>query len=319
MLTGPLSRVALPVHAHQRYGNEKAGIPVLLAAGTYALDPELPVRPWDVPTVREAPPAPPWGVVVMAPGDVRGVELRPDWSYGTGCCGLDGGGGPNLACQSCGLPVATRVDDCSVWQVVELAAEAVRAVFVELPADRPRPWAEVVQETVSPSDPGAGEATWAAATGVVLAHLFAASGGAPVTVPDGPLGQYLRPYLDRYLPPGLPPRTLAPAGPGLPEPATDLALVPVHPQTGVVWQPLSPAVPVPVAAGVWGELVHPGERTRLPVTGGLPGGVERDDPLSPHAPWRLRPDGSLLRSTLARLPAFREPWLRAIHDAVPPY
>ncbi|MFJ2577204.1 hypothetical protein [Kitasatospora aureofaciens] len=43
-------------------------------------------------------------------------------------------------------------------------------------------------------------------------------------------------------------------------------------------------------------------------------GVERDDPLPPHPKWPLRPVDDAFFHTLARLPAVRRPWLRAIHD-----
>jgi len=58
----------------------------------------------------------------------------------------------------------------------------------------------------------------------------------------------------------------------------------------------------------------PSHRTRLLVVGGLPEGVERDDPLPPHPPMPFLPSMEAFRHTLARLPAVREPWLRAIHD-----
>lgn len=51
--------------------------------------------------------------------------LIPEKSSGH-CCGLGGADGPNMACEACGLPVASRIDDCSLWQVVWLASNAVR-------------------------------------------------------------------------------------------------------------------------------------------------------------------------------------------------
>ncbi|MFG2559328.1 hypothetical protein [Streptomyces sp. NPDC048496] len=46
----------------------------------------------------------------------------------------------------------------------------------------------------------------------------------------------------------------------------------------------------------------------------LPAAVERDDPLPPR-PWRqLMVVHRVFFHTLARLPAVRQPWLRAIHD-----
>ncbi|MER7681857.1 hypothetical protein [Streptomyces sp. NPDC096934] len=93
-------------------------------------------------------------------------------------------------------------------------------------------------------------------------------------------------------------------------------LVPVHPQTGAMWRPSGGAMAVPLEAGLWAELAFPPHRTRLPAVGGLPTGVERDDPLSPHPPTRFRPSGEAFRHTPARTPAVREPWLRKIHDLV---
>jgi hypothetical protein len=93
-----------------------------------------------------------------------------------------------------------------------------------------------------------------------------------------------------------------------------LVLVPVHPQTGQVWQPRGGAVPVPMDAALWAELALPPHRTRLPVVGGLPAGVERDDPLPPHPWYPFQPSREAFRFTLARMPTVREPWLRAIYD-----
>lgn len=48
-LTTPLSQVALPVHARQKYGNG-AQLPVLMQAGTFAVDADPwggPWRMWD--------------------------------------------------------------------------------------------------------------------------------------------------------------------------------------------------------------------------------------------------------------------------------
>ncbi|MFF9571463.1 hypothetical protein [Streptomyces sp. NPDC014685] len=45
---------------------------------------------------------------------------------GGACGGLDGSDGPHMICAVCGLPVASRIDDCSPWQAVRLAPDAVR-------------------------------------------------------------------------------------------------------------------------------------------------------------------------------------------------
>ena len=44
-LTTPLSQVALPVHAHQKYGNG-IQLPVLMESGTFAVDSEPWGPPW---------------------------------------------------------------------------------------------------------------------------------------------------------------------------------------------------------------------------------------------------------------------------------
>ena len=106
-LTEPVSRVALPAHAYQKYGHGLLG--VLMEPGTYAIDPDAsgpPWRPWAEVGAAEAAArgvyAPvyalsygPRGAVVVAPGDVRGTMFIPERSGGY-CCGLDGRDGPNL-------------------------------------------------------------------------------------------------------------------------------------------------------------------------------------------------------------------------------
>ncbi|MGK5547556.1 hypothetical protein ACSNOH_22895 [Streptomyces sp. URMC 127] len=73
---------------------------------------------------------------------------------------------------------------------------------------------------------------------------------------------------------------------------------------------------MPLDADVWMHLAFHNERLLVPATGGLPGGVLRDDP-PPMRPWsRFRPDSDVFLSTLARLPAVRQPWLRGIYDRV---
>ena len=151
---------------------------------------------------------------------------------------------------------------------------------------------------------------------MALAQVVVAAGGAPVEVAPGPVAELLGRVLGALLPAGEGAKRLDLAGPGYGEPATDLALVPVHPQTGDMWQPRGGSVPVPVPmdAALWAELAFPPHRTRLPVVGGLPAGVERDDPLPPHPCYPRSPSREALRHTLARMPAVREPWLRAIYD-----
>ncbi|MFG2140894.1 hypothetical protein [Streptomyces sp. NPDC048650] len=329
-LSVALLRVALPAHAHQQWGNGTL-LPVLMEPGTYAVDPEPSGLPWRWSAVGRDEAAAGGGfapasalsfgtpgAIVVAPGDTRGTALIPERCDGY-CCGLDGSSGPNLACEQCGQPVATRVDDCSLWQAVWFARDAVRGLSTDKPADWADCWDAQGRQGAPPVDPsGAWSPQWAAAVGAGLAHLLAASEGAPVALPDGLIADTFGRTLDVLLPSGEPAKTVALTGPGLPcrEPAPDIFLVPQHPQTGVPWRASGRARTVPLPADVWTQLAFPGERLLLPVTGGLPDGVHRDDPLPmcPRGPFR--PDWGVFLHTLARIPAVRQPWLRRIYDRV---
>ncbi len=351
-LTAPLSQVALPVHAHQKYGNG-IQLPVLMEPGTFAVEPE----PW----------GPPWrkgeeidpdeaaargihapvhalsygasGAVVIAPGDTRGTLLLPEEHSGS-CCGLDGSDGPNMACEACGLPVATRIDDCSLWQAVWLAPDAVRRHRVDGAETAPLSWAELMEEGKStpPFEPIATwggrlgldhywswSPQWEAAAGRALAHLLAASAGRPVTVPDGLTAEVFRRALDTLLPAGPPARRAALVGPGRHAPDTnadvDILLVPVHPQTGESWAPAgaTPAYLVPLPFGVWLQLAFPEPHLPAPASGVMPDDVLRDDPPAPRSPYLFRADPEVFRHTLVRLPAARSPWLREILENLTPY
>ncbi|MGW9072097.1 hypothetical protein ACWGQT_21970 [Streptomyces yangpuensis] len=329
-LTASLTRVALPARAHQSYGHDL--LPALMEQGTYAVDPEPsgpPWRPWSgigadeaaargvfapVPSLSFGPP----GTFLVAPGDTRDTVLIPERCDGY-CLGLDGRAGPNLACAHCGRAVATRIDDCTLWQVVRLDPAAVDRIPSADPAST-ADWAELIRDPqyAPPIEPpGRWSPQWEAAVAVALAHLLAVSGGNRVSVPAGLLATAFGRALDGLLPAGPTTNILALAGPGLPTPtpATGIVLVPQHPQTGEAWQPPSgTAEAVPLAADVWMHLAFHDDRRLVPATGVLPDGVLRDDPLPRH-PWRVfRPDRSVLLHTLSRLPAVREPWLRAIHD-----
>ncbi|MEU9111100.1 hypothetical protein AB0D04_04670 [Streptomyces sp. NPDC048483] len=338
VLSAPLSQVALPAHAHQKWGNGVL-LPVLMEPGTYAVDPEpsgLPWRPWSEVGEEEAAAhgvfAPvyglcfgPPGAIVIAPGDTRGTVLIPERCDGY-CCGLDGSDGPNLACAQCGRAVATRIDDCSLWQAVWFAPHAVAHLPADEPAGQSVGWEALAQERqgTPPVDPsGAWSMQWEAAVGAGLAHLLAASAGAPVDVPDGLVAVTFGPALDALIPSGTRARTVALAGPGLPDPdpAPDILLVPQHPRTGEAWQPPGDTRTVPLAAEVWTYLAFHRERLLVPATGGLPDGVLRDDPLPMHPRGLFQPDRQVFLETLARLPAVRQPWLRRIYDRMkgPPY
>jgi hypothetical protein len=89
--------------------------------------------------------------------------------------------------------------------------------------------------------------------------MLAASGGAPILIPDHQVAEVFRPTLDRLVGPvgtvgtGSQ-RTLVLEGPGLPGADGDFALIPEHPQTGELW-PVAPQVkPVPLAWDAWRHL-----------------------------------------------------------------
>lgn len=320
VLTAAVSKVALPIHLSDTYWETLH--PPLLEAGTYAVDPEPYGPPWllweevgaqeaaargfFVPVGALSEGAP--DSVLLAPGDMRGTGLVPERTEGY-CRGTDGSGGPNLACLGCGLPVGSRIDDCGQWQAVRLLPQAV----VRLPGPPERPlmdWADLSAEG----------ALWHGLSeyrdipaGVSLAHVVVAAEGGPVEAVSGPVAELLGRALAALLPSGKDVKRLGLAGPGLGEPAAELLLVPVHPQSGEVWQPRGGAVAVPVEAALWAELAFPPHRTRLPAGGGLPAGVERDDPLPPHPRMPFQPSVGAFRHTLARMSAVQEPWLRAIY------
>lgn len=331
-LTVPVQRVALPVHARQHYSCQL--MPVLMESGTYAVDPEPFGPPWrrwaDVDADDAAARglfAPvhavsfgPAGAVVVAPGDVRGTVVIPGRRDGY-CCGLDGREGPNLECERCGVAVATLLDDHALWRAVRLDPTAVRRIPDVTPSSAPDTWDTLLHDRPgTPPRDGYGrwEPEWEAAVGVALAYLLVACGGVPVTVPDGLVTQTFRRPLRAILPQNRPALTLVVAGPGLPVPDAELALVPVHPRTGRTWQPpgtASEPAAVPLPFDVWRHLAFPERKAPIPATGRMPDDALRDDyppPPPPAAPFR--PDERLFFATLARLPEVRTPWLHAFYD-----
>jgi hypothetical protein len=328
-LTAPVSRVVHPSYARSIYGNG-VSMPVLMAEGTYSVDAEPfgpPWRKWNeiddgyaeavgvfapVHALSCGTPGP----ILLAPGDAHGTVLIPERNDGF-CCGLDGRDGPNLACAGCRQEVGTRIDDCSLWQATWLEPSAVRRVPIG-PARPVADWESLAEERHSTppiSADGRWNPRWEATVAVTLAHLVAASGGSPVTFPDGPAAEVFGRFLAGMLPADGPARRAVLAGPRLPvlDRAVDIAVVPQHPQTGEPW-PVPPGVAaVPLAVDVWMHLAFRNGHPRLPATGALLPGVERDDLLPPRALRPLYPVDQVFFHTLARLPAVRQPWLRAIH------
>lgn len=137
------------------------------------------------------------GAIVVAPGDTRNTRLVPE-KRGGACCGLDGADGPTMVCATCGLPVASRIDDCSLWQAVWFTPTAVHRLVIDGVDARPLSWEELMaQEDGTPpfetitgwggrGSYRARSPRWEAAAGRALAHLLVASNGERVVVPGGP-------------------------------------------------------------------------------------------------------------------------------------
>ena len=140
-LTVPVSRVMLPVHADQKYGNGPGSLAPALEPGTFAVDPLPSGSPWRRWADLEAGQAEelgwyaprfsistgPVGRVLLAPGDVRGAVIDPVLVGDSACCGLDGGA-PNMVCVTCGTPVAIRIDDCGRPQATWLDPVTTRVI-----------------------------------------------------------------------------------------------------------------------------------------------------------------------------------------------
>jgi hypothetical protein len=331
-LTVPVSRVALPVYADQKYGNGPGPLAPALEPGTFAVDPLPSGSPWRRWAELEAGEAEalgwyaprfgistgPVGRVLLAPGDVRSAVIDPAL-VGEGCCGL-GGGRPNMVCVACGTPVATRIDDCGLRQAIWLDPLST-GVIEDGPGPHPvLDWADLIDQRpgIPPSEPGGGwHPMWTAAAASALAHLLAASGGDPVVIPDHQVAEIFRPALDRLAGQGGtgPERTLVLAGPGRADSGGDFALVPEHPQTGELWPVPPPEKPIPLAWDAWRHLAF--YRAPKPVGRSVPIPPEALPALLPDR--RFEPDGQIFLRVLARLPEVRQPRLRAVYDRGRPY
>jgi len=332
-LTVPVSRVALPVHADQKYGNGAGSLPPALEPGTFAVDPlpsgppwrrwadlgagEIEALGWYAPRFRVS--TGPVGRVLLTPGDVRGAIIAPALVGDSACCGLDGGE-PNMVCVTCGTPVAARIDDCGLRQATWLDP-LTTCVIDDAPGPHPMlDWSDLIDQHpgVPPCEPGGGwNPMWAAAVASALAHVLAVSGGDPMMIPERQVAEVFQPVLDRLVGPvGTGPgRTLVLAGPGLPDAAGDFALIPEHPQTGEPWPVAPPLKPVPLAWDAWRHLVF--HRPPKPVGRSVP--IPPEAPPAPFPSYRFEPDGQIFLSVLARLPEVRQPRLRAIYDRGRPY
>jgi hypothetical protein len=333
VLTVAVSRVVLPVHANQKWGNGPGSLAPALEPGTFAMDPLPSGSPWRRWAELEAGEAEalgwyaprfsisagPAGQVLLAPGDVRGAVIDPALVGDSACCGLDGGD-PNMVCITCGAAVAIRIDDCGLRQAIWLDPRSTHVI-----EDGPGPhpvldWPDLIDQRpgIAPCEPSGGwHPMWAAAAASALAHVLAASGGEPLVIPDHQVAAIFGPTLDRLVGPAGtgPHRTVVLAGPGLPAAVGDVALIPQHPQTGEYWPVASPAKPVPLAWDVWAHLAL--HRASKPVGRSVPIPPEAQPALLPG--YRFEPDGTIFLSVLARLPEVGQPRLRAIYDRGRPY
>lgn len=112
-------QVAMPEPRPSESGFVDRGRPARMTRGTYALL----TRPNEYVTE-------PRGCVIH-PDDVPGAGQHPDRARWTGCCGLDGLTGMNLACAGCGAPVATQQDACFTQNQVVLDFDATIVDFAE--------------------------------------------------------------------------------------------------------------------------------------------------------------------------------------------
>lgn len=165
-LTTPVSRVALPVHTH--HGGWEELHPPLMEPATYAVDPRPTGPPWRLweevgedAAARQGVYAPVYSVsfgarnrIAIAPGDSQSMTLIPEKCEGY-CHGVDGRAAPNLACEGCGQAVATRMDDCGMWQTVWLEPDAVERRPSGIPAGRSPDWDDLerAEHRVPPVEP----------------------------------------------------------------------------------------------------------------------------------------------------------------------
>ncbi|MFB8046452.1 hypothetical protein ACFC8F_34730 [Streptomyces hydrogenans] len=148
-------------------------------------------------------------------------------------------------------------------------------------------------------------------------------------LPDGLVAVMFRRTLDAVLGAGPSPRRAVLAGPGLPAPdgAADILFVPVHPQTDRqddgaeggdgAGKADAAAYRVSLPFGVWLWLASPEPDLPLPASGGLPGGVLRDDPPAPRPDRHFDVDPGVFDATLARPAAVRGPWPRELSGRLP--
>ncbi|GAB3967516.1 hypothetical protein GCM10029978_034980 [Actinoallomurus acanthiterrae] len=132
------------------------------------------------------------------PGNTRNTRLIIERCH-TGCWSLDGGAGPNLACDSCGARVATRIDDCNRWLEVRLEPAAVTVGTTSGPVAEgtdPFPWETAEEERlgVTPAyEPNAElpDWLWFDTLTSCAARILAAADGGPLDRLPGPQSPWL--------------------------------------------------------------------------------------------------------------------------------
>jgi hypothetical protein len=139
VLSVPVWLVELPPQPHSSLLDCHHVNPPLLDPGTYAIDETAYGCDQVVDTF------------VLSPGDVRGTRIVHDLVF-IGCWSLAGG---NLcvACESCGVLVASRTDDCRVAQETRFyPSVVVREANVDDVDDTADPFALIADWDNAPSD-----------------------------------------------------------------------------------------------------------------------------------------------------------------------
>ena len=253
----------------------------------------------------------PGAAAILAPGDVHGVDLVVN-NQDFGCCGA----GLDLTCTQCGRVVGSRIDDCNVRRQSWLKSKDVRRA---VPPDEVLDWAELpgrYAEAPPVDEPGYWSTSWPGEVAVTLAHLTAVSGGQPLTVAEGPAAVMFRPALNQLIPSGSPARVVTADGPGVHGPDADIALVPVHPQTGELWPHSTATDTVPLAYDVWHYLAFHSRRRPVPGAGAMPVQAYRDELMPFVRPWLFQPVRWRFLTTLETLLDGTPAWLRQIHTRV---
>lgn len=118
-LTRPVRRLEAVPERHHDGGFE---FDPTMAPGTWATEPRRVVPTDDGRSVTID------SFQVLNREDLTGLTDHPDPRRHVGCCGRDGGHGPNIVCPRCGAEIGVIRDDCWTPQEVRLDPSAVRTV-----------------------------------------------------------------------------------------------------------------------------------------------------------------------------------------------